>query len=124
MATQRKKARGYVDANLYVADVESIALRNDGDETQPALAIKTRTGFIVVRCIGRPGVVPRFVDLRGADKKRRRRRKELWVSVPMSAIEAHPTKSLNARAYVPMTSDEAERVAVAREAARDAREDR
>ena len=43
MASKRK---GYVDANLYIADVESIALsRPHGEET--------RTGFIVIRCIAR-----------------------------------------------------------------------
>lgn len=115
MATQRKKARGYVDANLYIADVESIALRNDGDATQPALAIKTRSGYLIIRCIGKRGVVPRFSDLRGADRKRKRGKVTTFSGVEMRS------------GLVPvMTIEEqaAERAAVAREAARDAREDR
>lgn len=113
MATQRKKARGYVDANLYVADVESIALRNDGDETQPALTIKTRTGYLIVRCIGRRGVAPRFSDLRGADRKRRKATFQSGVQLRAGLV---PVMTIEERL--------AERRAVAREAARDAREDR
>jgi hypothetical protein len=114
MATTRSKRKGYVDANLYIADVESMALRNDGDETQPALTVKTRNGFITIRLIARPGTIPRFTDLRVADRKRRKR------TVFESGAELR-------KGLVPvMTRDEreAERQAVAREAMQDAREDR
>jgi hypothetical protein len=112
MATTRSKRKGYVDANLYIADVESIGIRNDGDETQPSLTIKTRTGFLTIRLIARPGTIPRFIDLRQADRKRRKR------TVFDSGVELR-------RGLVPvMTSEEAERQMDAAMAAQDAREDR
>jgi hypothetical protein len=117
MATTRSKRKGYVDANLYIADVESMALRNDGDETQPALTVKTRNGFITIRLIARPGTIPRFTDLRIADRKRKRAKVTTWngleVRRPMVPLVTDPK-----------TSEDAERLAVAREAAQDAKEDR
>jgi hypothetical protein len=113
MATTRKKARGYVDANLYIADVDAITLRNDGDETQPSLSVKTRNGFMTIRLIGRPGGIPRFTDLRLADRKRKRGKVTTWKGLELR------------RGMVPvLTSEEAEHQMDAAMAMQDMKEDR
>lgn len=70
---------------MFVTDVEAVTLRDvTGDGTQSELMIRTRTGTLALRLIARRGVVPRLIDLRASD--RRRRRKERLVSVPMSEV--------------------------------------
>lgn len=87
MATTRRTRRGYVDPHVFITDVESITLRDfNGDGTQAELLIRTRTGAMHLRLIARKGSKPRLIDMRATDRKRRRR--ELLVSVPMTAIHA------------------------------------
>lgn len=73
----------HTHADMYVTDVESLTLREFNDQ-QSDLLIRTRTGTLAIRLIARRGRVPRLIDMRTAD--RRKRKRERFVSVPMTEI--------------------------------------
>lgn len=113
MATTKRKRKGYVDPHVFITDVESITLRDfNGDGSQAELMVRTRTGTLYLRLIARKGAKPRLIDMRASDRKRHRK------TTTFSGVE------LRGGLVPVMTSEDAERRAVAREAARDAREDR
>ena len=79
--TKRKQTH----ADIFVTEVEGLTLRDfSGDGTQSELLIRTRTGTLALRLVARRGRVPRLIDMRASDRKRRRER---WVSVPMTAVK-------------------------------------